>query len=179
MKLVYVIVLMLFQYLVYGQGTVLEYGESGSLLRYGISETGNSNERLHSLFYGYSFQRKVDIGMGLGVVDDVNLIGGSISGYLDSRPLQFKTSLLFSKSISTNSDWNKGINLTAFYFKSGPKDGFTPSVGFTFAGTKAYSFNFEFDFLIKVGNAGLVLGIEYIVHPENVNFLSSSVGILF
>ena len=179
MKKIYVIVLMLFQYSIYCQGTVLEYGESGSLLKYETAEIGSSNERFHTLSYGYSYKRKIDIGMNFSVIDEDKFLGGSISGYLDSRPLKFKTSLLLSKPVMPNSDWNKGINLTVFHFKSGSETSFTPSIGFTFAGTKEYFFNYGMDLLIHAGNADLLLGIEYIVPPEFENYFSLSCGILF
>ena len=67
---------MFLQYLIYSQGTVLEYGESGSLIRYKTSEIGNSNERIHALCYGYSYKRIMDIEMNFSAIDEDKYIGG-------------------------------------------------------------------------------------------------------
>ena len=179
MKLLFVIGLILFQSVGYGQGKILEYGESASLIGYGIGTIDGSNDYLHSIFYGYSFERKVDVDMRMGWIDDVKLIGGSITGYLDSSPLQCSTSLLFSRRVEDNADWNKGINFTAFHSRSTSNDTFTPSAGFTFAGTEEYFINFGIDLLINKSKSGLLLGMEYNLAPEGDNSLGVIVGVLF
>lgn len=177
MKILFVVVFVFFQSLVYCQGTVLDQGDSGAILGYGSSDLGK--KRLHSLFYGYSIKRKIDIGLEAGLVGDNKLVGMSLSGYTNSRsPIDFRISLLLAKIIGDDFDWEKAVNVTVFYLNSEPNSSFSPHAGFTFAGVEEV-FNFGFDFKLGGSNSGIVLGLDYVVPSESTNYFSFSLGILF
>lgn len=185
MKFIFGTVFFLFQTLIYSQGTILEYGESGTIVTVNKSKFGKSKRTLHSLLIGYSYKRKIDIGLESGLIDNgldgnVRTAGGYFSSYLGGESnLNLRASLLVAKVWLDNSDWNKAVNITAFYSKYSAAATFTPRVGATFDGGEGVGSDYGFDFFWRGEKMGFVFGLSYIVPPEFSNFMSFSVGVLF
>ena len=175
------------QSILFGQGTFLEYGDSGAILGYRSYEVEIERtfdrvrtRRLHSVHYGYSIKRKVDVELEAGKLGGNNLFGGSFSAYTgNDGPLNARASLIISKVITRNSELLKAGNITFFYSQSNEYLGVIPRFGFTVSGSETYASNFGIDFRLGGKQAGLIFGVDFILPSEGRNYLGLNVGIIF
>lgn len=150
-------------------------------------ETGNSifntgKDRLHSLFLGYTYKRKFEIDIGVGVLDEDRLLGASIAAYSSSKgPINARVGFGLSTflTFADESKWVRSGSLTLFYLKSDEYSAIVPRIGFVFSGSENYAANFGIDIRLGSRVAGAVLGIGYTIPSIGGNYFGFNVGMLF